>query len=778
MNVLAWLLIVATSLIHRPTTKEVKWASPTQGDAFEYGPYPQCLSGGWGAGKTWTSCLKGIWLSSEYPKNRGVVARHVGKELRATTMATWYKVCPPHLYDSRRGGRRSDQAGMMRFADTLSEVLFLHLDDPETEGIIRGLEINWFLIDQGEENAENMEEIFDMLLGRLGRWDIAEVPERRLEAYRQQYGKEWPYRHPETDRPVPPPYAMIDCNPDQETHWLYRRFHPESQEHQTFYAQRGYKMFHMPSMENRFLGEINRQFLLAHDAAFIRRNVDGIWGMPEGAIHAVDKLSIIDGSDELLDWVVRTCILFRVMDHGDSSPTVCAWWGVDKDGNLFCVAPETKVLTGDLQWIEAREVRPGTLLAGFDEQPSSTGRRRWRESFALATREVDQPCYRLTLSDGTVVVCSANHQWLVNKSGNTSVWRTTERIAVGQRIVKAIDPWKADESWGAGYLAAAFDGEGDFGYSTAGTPRMGFTQRPNAVLQRVVHELALRGIAGTVNRSKASTVKLTLDRKQDVLKLLGQCRPGRLLPKLDLDRFAGFRGASFPAVVKKEFLGVRKVIAIETTTGTYIAEGLASHNCYREYYQPNTIISRHRQNIFDLSPAGERYELDLADPSIFYKMPTKQGGRFTVADEYLDAVEQPKETAIAWTAADNNELGTRNRINEYLAVDPERIHPIYKSLGSPRLFFLKATPTFPQGVYHALRETRAQRRVKVGTDLGKPVFSDERDPTIVDHAYDPVRYMVASRPRVPKGASQAKDGTFFGVQQRIAALHRKRMGIR
>src|SRR3954466_8589419 len=140
----ALLLVTMSVLLTTQDTKQIRWASPIQGEAFRFGPYPQCMSGGWGSGKTWTGCVKGIWLSTEYPRNRGVIARHVGKELRETTMASFYKICPPHLYDRRAGGRRNDQNGYLRFAASQSEIIFLHLEDPETQGIIRGFELNWF----------------------------------------------------------------------------------------------------------------------------------------------------------------------------------------------------------------------------------------------------------------------------------------------------------------------------------------------------------------------------------------------------------------------------------------------------------------------------------------------------------------------------------------------------------------------------------------------------------------------------------------------------------
>ncbi len=520
-------------------TKPVEFASVTQAAAWNYGPKPMLMSGGWGSGKTWLGCMKGIYLNTRYRKNRGVICRQVGRDLRSTTMSTFYKVCPSYLYSQKQGGRRNDMNGYVKFGDDLeSDIIFLHLDDPDTAGIIKGLEINWFLWDQAEENPEHGEELFDLLMGRLGRWDVAEVPAEEIQDHIDAYGTPWPYVHPQSGKPVPPPYPMLACNPDIETHWLYRRFHPESHEHhepqenQASYKDQGYHMFHMPSRENTMLGETNMRMLLAHDAAFIRRNVDGLWGQPEGAIHVVHNSSVIPGTVELLDYLRRSCTLFRTMDYGDSAPTCVLWWAVDRNGNCFC---------------------------------------------------------------------------------------------------------------------------------------------------------------------------------------------------------------------------------------------------WQEYYLANATISTHRGNITGLTDPLDRIETNLADPSIFHKMPAKQGGRFCIADEYADVREQPRETAIFWKPADNNELGTRNRINEYLRFDTERIHPMTRQPGSARLFFVTKTDEHPQGIFHALTQVRSQRRVKIGTNLGKPMFSDERDDTVTDHAYDPVRYFIASRPPAPPPLAAKLAGTFYGAR-RLAKAMRQQSG--
>lgn len=508
--------------------KAIEFASPAQGAAWHHGPTPMCMSGGWGSGKTWLGCMKGLWLSDTFPRNRGVIFRRVAKELRATTMSTFFKVCPKQAYDPKLGGRRNDQEGYVKLAGSGSEILFMHLEDPDVQGIIKGLEINWFLGDQMEDDPEHMEEIFDLMLGRLGRWDVTEVPQWLIDA-EHAAGREWKYFYPD-GRPMPPPYAMLACNPDVEFHWIYRRFHPESHEHQKDYAPRGYKLFEIHSLENKFLPDTNKELLLAHDDAFKRRNVYGQWGLPEGAIHTIAPESILEGSFELLDYFRQTCTLHRILDHGDSAPTCCLWAAVDKNGNVFV---------------------------------------------------------------------------------------------------------------------------------------------------------------------------------------------------------------------------------------------------YREYYLPNALISTHRQNITALSEY-ERYEFNLADPSIFHKEMQKHGGRWSVSDEYSDNREHPAATALHWSPADNNELGTRNRVNEYLRVEPSRVHPITRTLGSPRLFFVRANPQYPQGCVHAIQQTRSQRRVKIGTDLGRPLFSDERDEGITDHAYDCVRYLIASRPPVfvEQGAT-ATPGTFAFAQQRKQQQIRK-----
>jgi hypothetical protein len=78
--------------------------------------------------------------------------------------------------------------------------------------------------------------------------------------------------------------------------------------------------------------------------------------------------------------------------------------------------------------------------------------------------------------------------------------------------------------------------------------------------------------------------------------------------------------------------------------------------------------------------------------------------------------------------------------------DPMHRHPITGELGAPHLYFVKKSPDWEHGAAHAIVEVRAAKRTQVGESDGKPVYGDDRDRLIPDHALDVVRYIVNSRP--------------------------------
>jgi len=193
------------------------------------------------------------------------------------------------------------------------------------------------------------------------------------------------------------------------------------------------------------------------------------------------------------------------------------------------------------------------------------------------------------------------------------------------------------------------------------------------------------------------------------------------------------------------------------------------HLCYREYYQPDRLISEHRQAIADLS-VDEKYDGNYADPSIFSKTSQKYGGKWSVADEYLDRKITSAPT-ISWMPADNNEFPIRNRINELLRLDKSVVNPLSGKFLSPRLYFVKRNEFHLQGCYHVLRETGNQRREQLGTENGKPIYSDARAKSISDHSYDCLRYYCSIKAaHYENNPRRIPPGSFMDVRNEMLKL--------
>lgn len=281
----------------------------------------------------------------------------------------------------------------------------------------------------------------------------------------------------------------------------------------------------------------------------------------------------------------------------------------DLDGDIMCVAPETRILGADLRWVNAGSVTVGDWLIGFDEfngpaRPDSRAPshyRRWSKTRIEAVQRITRPCYRLTFDDGTTVVSSEDHLWLggSHKScGRGWRWIPTKGLVCNRRvqrswIMKLVDVWEQEESNDAGWLAGFFDGEGHLTSPGAGAAglRVSVSQKLGPEADRcerllkdrgfVVNEYVVRDRKPEWQPVKSLTLTGGV---REGWRFLMQVRPERLIRDLTakyLPRMSLY-GQAHHAVglVEKEYLGEQEVVAIQTTSRTYVAEGLASHNCF------------------------------------------------------------------------------------------------------------------------------------------------------------------------------------------------------
>lgn len=271
---------------------------------------------------------------------------------------------------------------------------------------------------------------------------------------------------------------------------------------------------------------------------------------------------------------------------------------IETVNDLDCVAPRTQILRGDLTWACADRIKVGEKLVGFDEQNMGTARLGCRaptkyRRLALATvtgiRTLRKPCYRLKFDDGTEVVASANHLWLggSHKSGGRGWrWIQTRNMVCNRKtqrswVLKVADVTYREESHEAGWLGGLFDGEGHL-HAGPGL-RVVVSQNEGLILERatdILRQFGYSGDPGGKRRCKTIQVNGGI---ASTLSLLMRIRPERLIRKLSTRlQHLSLYGRKHRAVglVSKEFLGEQTVVAIETDCKTFIAEGLASHNCY------------------------------------------------------------------------------------------------------------------------------------------------------------------------------------------------------
>jgi len=263
-----------------------------------------------------------------------------------------------------------------------------------------------------------------------------------------------------------------------------------------------------------------------------------------------------------------------------------------------CVVPETRVLTADLRWVQAGDLMVGERLLAFDEDSSGpSAGRKYRSAVVACTDRDVLPCYDLEFEDGSTVRVSSDHRWLVYSGDKGARWVRTDELRAGElrasHVVKPFEPWDDLSSQGAGgYLAAALDGEGCLTQRpTTYANRVQFTQVENPMLEQTErylkelgfdynHQVSRRGhILNALGGPRQDVHVLSVDRRPEVVRLLGSVRPVRLLPKFQPDLLGRVNMARRMRVVRKTFVGDQVIVKLGTTSGTYITEAGLSHNC-------------------------------------------------------------------------------------------------------------------------------------------------------------------------------------------------------
>lgn len=254
-----------------------------------------------------------------------------------------------------------------------------------------------------------------------------------------------------------------------------------------------------------------------------------------------------------------------------------------------CVVPETPVLRADLRWVPAGNLMPGDRVVAFDEELSGS---KFRTATVIHNVPGPKDCYEVVTSEGTVTA-TYDHKWVVRNHRGNRVWVETKDLDPQKHVILSIGAPEQRDLYDTGYVAGLYDGEGCLTFTpNARTDnpncRLIFSQKPGLVMDEVERILKEREYKVGQQVRSGSALNLNLGGGMlGIIRFLAEFRPKRLLEHSRLSelwdnrsmRSVTFRSARVLSVTP---VGPQIVSGIETTTGTFIANGLLSHNTYIE----------------------------------------------------------------------------------------------------------------------------------------------------------------------------------------------------
>jgi lysozyme family protein len=248
--------------------------------------------------------------------------------------------------------------------------------------------------------------------------------------------------------------------------------------------------------------------------------------------------------------------------------------------SAMCLHPDTRVLKRDLTWARNGDLEVGDWLIGFSPQGNRRGMI-MEPSQVLAINEIYLPAVRV-ITDCREIISSREHLWWGSKPHGTARnyrWMMSGELVPGDEIAKYRDPWETATTVGAGWLAGIIDGE-----ACLQKNGLSIYQVEGLVSERIRRELSLLGISWSEEpRQGENKPVIRFQILGGVAQVLGMLRPERFLNAMEMTWSGKGTHGRYNRIETVQGVvdaGEQPVMAMITSTGTFIAEGLLSHNSY------------------------------------------------------------------------------------------------------------------------------------------------------------------------------------------------------
>jgi hypothetical protein len=345
-----------------------------------------------------------------------------------------------------------------------------------------------------------------------------------------------------------------------------------------------------------------------------------------------------------------------------------------------CVHPDTRVLTSALKWVAIKNINQGDELVGISEHtPIGKGSRRMFEKTIVCDKHtVKKESFKLTLEDGRSIIASGDHPFLGIKR-SISAWKTVKELKCGDQLRVISNIWTDALNYEDGWMAGIMDGEGSLKvHRTGGGNDFVISQRPGAISNRVENYLKKNKFkyhvrddhnTGDIVHRNGPIRRIVLSRLSDIMELLGKTQTTRWIDSKFWEGqvVSNFFPSTQVRIKSIEKLGTIEMIDIETSSRTFIAEGIISHNC--------TQVGASYSVIVKVLHLGSQSPL-----TIIYTLPTIGDAKSFVLSKFDPIIERSQ--------------GLRDSVSKVVFRDKPIYNSEVKRIGDSYYFFKGSWTTF------------------------------------------------------------------------------------
>ena len=288
-----------------------------------------------------------------------------------------------------------------------------------------------------------------------------------------------------------------------------------------------------------------------------------------------------------------------------------------------CLTPDSLILMKDFTWKQLGDIKVGEEVFAFDEEIIYKTSRRYRIGKVISVERDIQDVYEVELENGDKIKTTANHKWLTrDKISSAYKWCETQNMWINgvnlhgrhksgphtnhitTTVCKPFQVVLQDMSYESGWIAGMIDADGHVCQQKIKNPdgtlrygfRVGIAQCEKYM--DICNKIKVLLEKFTWNKKTCRQTMESCDRREifkkqhqtwqflitgtnvEKLQFLMRVRPFKI-QKVDIEKLGKLKSQYDTKVKSITYLGKMEIVAMETDTHTYIANGYAMHNCNR-----------------------------------------------------------------------------------------------------------------------------------------------------------------------------------------------------